>query len=214
MKNQIKLLPVINNQGRRIIIRDSGEKFSDAMQRKNFDRNPFIIGNPDYYTGLFHVIIRFLIEKLKVQAEYIGSNRITMDDVYQISHLINKCLKKWKQTYAINFTVKDVENYKMTQPVFNLNMVKRLVSEHLQNYATGKIYVSKDVLIFIWKIIEKIIDTERTAHALKRNVNKNINSMLLAPPSKVLPKGGIGYREMINDPGFKERWKTYDSSFK
>jgi hypothetical protein len=203
-KNQIYM----GKRNKKIMIRDMAQPISEALRRKNFGLNS------DNYTGMFIEFINFLIKTLQTQARYIKTNKITMDDVHQVSHLINNFIKNRTyyfhmphhsdEIYPFNykFTVKDVENYKMHQPVINLNMVKNLVDERLQNYETNQVYVSKDVLIFIWKIFEMFVEQEYGIRKLQKDINNDI---------KYMPGKGIKYQEMVNEPAFKERWKKYDS---
>ena len=47
-----------------------------------------------------------------------------------------------------------------------------------------------------------------------KDVLENIELLKYAPPSRVLPKGGLEYQEMVNDPEFRKRWSKYDKKFK
>lgn len=63
----------------------------------------------------------------------------------------------------------------------------------------------------------KIITDELVKYPQRKkmvNVLENIDLLKHAPPSKVLPKGGLEYREMVNDPEFRKRWAKYDDKFK
>lgn len=45
-----------------------------------------------------------------------------------------------------------------------------------------------------------------------KSVLEDVDLMKHAPPSRVLPKGGIDYRELTNDPEFKKRWAPWDKT--
>ena len=63
----------------------------------------------------------------------------------------------------------------------------------------------------------KIITTELQKHAHTKKMKDaldDIEAIQYAPPSKVLPKGSVEYREIMADPSFKKRWTPYDKSIK
>lgn len=47
-----------------------------------------------------------------------------------------------------------------------------------------------------------------------KQVLEDIDLIKTAPPSKLLPKGGYDYQEMVNDPEFRKRWAPWDKTFK
>lgn len=77
---------------------------------------------------------------------------------------------------------------------------------HLRDYDAGK---HKEHMEIIMNELPKHIHGKKMADALY-----NIDLLKWAPPSKVLPKGGLGYRKLVNDPEFKKRWSKYDKSIK
>lgn len=59
----------------------------------------------------------------------------------------------------------------------------------------------------------KIITDELVKYPQKKkmkDVLENIELLKHAPPSRVLPKGGLEYQKMVNDPEFRKRWAKYD----
>ena len=70
----------------------------------------------------------------------------------------------------------------------------------------NKIYKDEDIAIFTFPFLENIDD-----FIIKP---ENIDLIKHAPPSRVLPKGGIEYQELINDPEFRKRWAPWDKKFR
>lgn len=123
-------------------------------------------------------------------------NRVKREEIGGVT----KSLKKANQL------LKELENY---------NNHKYLVKEYYLNDVMPTVDF-EDYDLEKHQDNMKIITDELQKYPQRkkmRDVLENIELLKHAPPSRVLPKGGIEYREMVNDPEFRQRWSKYDKKF-
>ncbi len=103
------------------------------------------------------------------------------------------------------------------QGQFNINPKARI---EIQKFCTNELKPFKFFKDYNRYIHEKgaktyLQDVKQYAQKQKmKGALEDIKFLKDAPPSKMLPKGGIGYREMISDPDFVKRWAPWDPKFK
>lgn len=148
-----------------------------------------------------------IIDKYRVSTIHTEDTHKTLYRVRALYKLIT-FIPPEKQEYIMGITESFQEARKLQYNSGYHNKIKR----YYLNDVMPTMNIS-DYDIDLHKENMKIITHELQKYPQKQKIKQALEELKYAPPSNLLPKGGIKYQEMINDPDFKKRWSKYDKKF-
>lgn len=133
--------------------------------------NMIIPNEAEEIVGHLRVLYEHIIRKVSIVCNYTRNNHITMNDINFIEPLIdiellirrNTCSKCYTSCNLypcrhLYFSFDNVKNYQMKSPIFTQNIILKLVSNITYEFSKKNVYISDDVLIFMWKLAEYFVE--------------------------------------------------------